>query len=66
MERTDDESLVDGKLLSYSYLEAGVIEMLGAYVDIHSSTQVTTDIMRTTAQSGRLFRRLLQKRLHPY
>lgn len=32
MERTDDESLVDGKLLSYSYLEAGVIEMLGAYV----------------------------------
>lgn len=32
MERTDDESLVDGKLLSYSYMEAGVIEMLGALV----------------------------------
>ena len=29
-DRTDAESLVDGKLLSYSYLEAGVIEMLGA------------------------------------
>ncbi len=29
-ERTDDESLVDGKLLSYAYLEAGVIEMLGS------------------------------------
>jgi len=32
MERTEAESLVDGKLLSYSYLEAGVIEMLGALV----------------------------------
>ncbi|TFY58665.1 hypothetical protein EVJ58_g6280 [Rhodofomes roseus] len=31
-ERTEDESLVDGKLLSYAYLEAGVIEMLGALV----------------------------------
>ncbi|EPS98398.1 hypothetical protein FOMPIDRAFT_41618 [Fomitopsis schrenkii] len=31
-ERSDDESLVDSKLLSYSYLEAGVIEMLGALV----------------------------------
>ena len=32
MEQTDDETLVDGKLLSYAYLEAGVIEMLGSYV----------------------------------
>ncbi|KZT74065.1 aminophospholipid-transporting P-type ATPase [Daedalea quercina L-15889] len=31
-ERSDDESLVDSKLLSYSYLEAGVIEMIGALV----------------------------------
>ena len=30
MEQTDDETLVDGKLLSYAYLEAGVIEMLGS------------------------------------
>lgn len=29
-EDSDSESLVDGRLLSYSYLEAGVIEMLGA------------------------------------
>jgi sodium/potassium-transporting ATPase subunit alpha len=29
-EATDDETLVDGKLLSYAYLEAGVIEMVGA------------------------------------
>jgi sodium/potassium-transporting ATPase subunit alpha len=29
LERTDDESLVDSKLLSYAYLEAGVIEMVG-------------------------------------
>ena len=26
------ETLVDNKLLSYAYLEAGMIEMLGAYV----------------------------------
>ena len=32
MEQTDDETLVDGKLLSYAYLEAGVIEMIGSYV----------------------------------
>lgn len=30
---SDGETLVDGKLLSYSYLEAGVIEMLGSWVD---------------------------------
>ncbi|KAL1947224.1 hypothetical protein VTO73DRAFT_14185 [Trametes versicolor] len=30
LERSDDETLVDGKLLSYAYLEAGVIEMVGA------------------------------------
>ena len=32
LERTDDETLVDGKLLSYAYLEAGLIEFAGAYV----------------------------------
>lgn len=31
-ERSDGETLVDGKLLSYAYLEAGVIEMVGALV----------------------------------
>lgn len=31
-EPTDDETLVDGPLLSYSYLEAGMIEMIGALV----------------------------------
>ncbi|KAI0081422.1 aminophospholipid-transporting P-type ATPase [Panus rudis PR-1116 ss-1] len=31
-ERADGESLVDTKLLSYAYLEAGVIEMVGALV----------------------------------
>ena len=30
LERTDNETLVDSKLLSYAYLEAGVIEMAGA------------------------------------
>lgn len=30
LETSDDEGLVDGKLLSYAYLEAGIIEMLGA------------------------------------
>ncbi|KAJ6606312.1 aminophospholipid-transporting P-type ATPase [Mycena vulgaris] len=32
MEGADGETLVDGKLLSYAYLEAGMIEMLGALV----------------------------------
>ncbi|KAJ3541875.1 hypothetical protein NM688_g6031 [Phlebia brevispora] len=31
-ERSDSETLVDAKLLSYAYLEAGVIEMAGALV----------------------------------
>lgn len=31
MEPTEDETLVDGKVLSYAYLEAGVIEFLGGY-----------------------------------
>ncbi|THH27921.1 hypothetical protein EUX98_g6275 [Antrodiella citrinella] len=31
-ERTGNESLVDAKLLSYAYLEAGMIEMIGALV----------------------------------
>lgn len=30
LEQSDDETLVDGKLLSYAYLEAGMIEMLGS------------------------------------
>jgi len=30
LEPSDDETLVDSKLLSYAYLEAGMIEMLGA------------------------------------
>jgi sodium/potassium-transporting ATPase subunit alpha len=29
MEPTDDETLVDGKLLSYAYLEVGMIEAIG-------------------------------------
>ncbi|KAJ7067761.1 aminophospholipid-transporting P-type ATPase [Mycena belliarum] len=32
MENNDGETLVDGKLLSYAYLEAGMIEMVGALV----------------------------------
>lgn len=32
MEASDGETLVDGKLLSYAYLEAGIIEMAGGLV----------------------------------
>ena len=32
LEGNDNEILVDGKLLSYAYLEAGMIEAIGAYV----------------------------------
>ena len=31
-EKSDGETLVDSKLLSYAYLEAGMIEMLAWYV----------------------------------
>lgn len=31
-ERSDNETLVDWKVLSYAYLEAGVIEFLAGYV----------------------------------
>lgn len=37
MEPTDDEKLVDMKLLSYSYIEAGLIESIGSYVIFFSS-----------------------------
>ena len=30
LEQTGGENLVDGKLLSYAYLEAGIIEILGS------------------------------------
>ena len=32
LEGNDDEILVDSKLLSYAYLEAGMIEAIGTYV----------------------------------
>ena len=32
LEPSEDETLVDSKLLSYAYLEAGMIEMMGAWV----------------------------------
>ena len=34
LEPTDNENLVDSKLLSYSYLEAGTIETLAWYVGV--------------------------------
>lgn len=47
LERTDAEALVDNKLLSYSYLEAGVIEMLGACVVLLASGIPVSHITRT-------------------
>lgn len=35
-EKSDDETLVDGKLLSYAYLEAGMIEFAAGCVDVGS------------------------------
>ncbi len=37
LERSDAETLVDGKLLSYAYLEAGIIEMIGRQVHVCSN-----------------------------
>ena len=37
VEPTDNETLVDSKLLSYSYLEAGMIETFAWYADVLDS-----------------------------
>lgn len=41
-ERSDDETLVDSKLLSYAYLEAGLIEVIGACVPSSSPRELLT------------------------
>ncbi|PCH38584.1 aminophospholipid-transporting P-type ATPase [Wolfiporia cocos MD-104 SS10] len=54
-ERTDDEKLVDGKLLSYSYLEAGMIETIGAlvaYFVVFYKSGFTPADLRTAQQSS--------------
>jgi hypothetical protein len=35
LEKSDDETLVDSKLLSYSYIEAGIIETLAGYAFLY-------------------------------
>lgn len=44
-ERSDDETLVDSKLLSYAYLEAGLIEVIGACVPSSSSRERYSPLM---------------------
>ncbi|KAH9948142.1 aminophospholipid-transporting P-type ATPase [Amylocystis lapponica] len=58
-EQSDDERLVDSKLLSYSYLEAGVIEMLGAlvsyFVVFYKSGFSPSDLRRAQSSSTEYF-----------
>ena len=60
LEQTDDETLVDGKLLSYAYLEAGVIEMLGSLVTLFVTFLQAEMLMRFRSQVGSVFCCLLQ------
>lgn len=61
-EGSDDETLVDGKLLSYAYLEAGMIEFAGACVLsrwgpsrllLIFSSSLRADWQRTSSSSSR-------------
>ncbi|TFK34868.1 aminophospholipid-transporting P-type ATPase [Crucibulum laeve] len=57
-ERSDNESLVDGKLLSYAYLEAGMIETLGAllaYFVVFFKNGFSPADLRRAQQVGNLF-----------
>jgi len=52
---SDDERLVDSKLLSYSYLEAGIIEAIGAlvaYFVVFFKNGFTPLDLRMAQQSG--------------
>ncbi|THU76214.1 hypothetical protein K435DRAFT_184667, partial [Dendrothele bispora CBS 962.96] len=55
---SDDERLVDSKLLSYSYLEAGIIETVGsmlAYFVVFFKNGFTPFDLRMAQQSGKYF-----------
>ncbi|KAJ7494483.1 aminophospholipid-transporting P-type ATPase [Mycena galericulata] len=57
MEGTDGETLVDGKLLSYAYLEAGMIEMLGAlvaYFVVFFKSGFSPNDLRRAQQNGHI------------
>ncbi|KAI0093821.1 aminophospholipid-transporting P-type ATPase [Irpex rosettiformis] len=58
LEQTDDETLVDNKLLSYAYLEAGLIEVLGAlvaYFVVFWKSGFSPSDLRTAQQAGLYF-----------
>ncbi|KAJ8507033.1 hypothetical protein ONZ45_g10547 [Pleurotus djamor] len=58
MEKTDDEGLVDGKLLSYAYLEAGGIEMVGSllsYFVVFFKNGFSPSDLRSAQQAGVYF-----------
>ena len=60
-EPSDDETLVDGRVLSYAYLEIGIIETIGSWVSclLYSSAQLRhslqfTGILYCISQEGLL------------
>ncbi|KAJ7272951.1 aminophospholipid-transporting P-type ATPase [Mycena rebaudengoi] len=58
LEGTDGETLVDGKLLSYAYLEAGLIEVLGAlvaYFVVFYKAGFSPNDLKRAQQSGSYF-----------
>jgi hypothetical protein len=62
LEKSDDETLVDFRLLSYAYLEAGVIEMLGASVFL--CVVVRTRSFQVLLQSCGILCCILQRWFH--
>lgn len=66
-EDTDNETLVDSKVLSYAYLEAGVIEFLAGYENFQSCLCILSIAEQYCfdVQNHLVLCRLLQERLHP-
>jgi len=57
-EQTDDETLVDGKVLSYAYLEVGVIETIGsllAYFVVFFKNGFSPNDLRVAQKNGGYF-----------
>jgi hypothetical protein len=66
-ESSDDETLVDGRVLCYSYLEVGVIETIASYVSLCCTVRATnTQLLGCwdtfLSFTGKAFRRMISER----
>jgi len=64
-EPTADETLVAGKLLSYAYLEVGLIQSVGGYVTTLTELCASTTEISCLLQTSKLFHHILQELILP-